>query len=185
MSADFGPVNYEGGERRLNVLITRARLAMEVFSNFTADDMKTESDSPFEEAVSDAIRRLGHDIEPQVGSAGFYIDIAVRDSQKPGRYILAVECDGASYHSSATARDRDRLRQSVLEGLGWRFHRIWSTDWFRDPHRESTRLKDSIVKALHAAEENPAPKPTPPIIIRDEPTETTYRPPPPLCVDQG
>ena len=164
VSTSFGPVNREGGERRLNVLITRARLAMEVFSNFTADDIKTESnspfgvralksflhyaqtgeldhrhetgkeaDSPFEEAVSDAIRHLGYDIEPQVGSAGFYIDIAVRDPEKPGRYILAVECDGASYHSSATARDRDRLRQSVLEGLGWRFHRIWSTDWFRDP----------------------------------------------------
>lgn len=210
MSASFGPVNREGGERRLNVLITRARLAMEVFSNFTADDMKTEGhspfgvralksflhyaqtgelehhrdetgkepDSPFEEAVSDAIRRLGYDIEPQVGSAGFYIDIAVRDPQKPGRYILAVECDGASYHSSATARDRDRLRQSVLEGLGWRFHRIWSTDWFRDPHRESTRLKDSIAQALHAAEESPPSKPTPPVIIRDEPTENNLQAPP-------
>ena len=210
MSASFGPVNREGGERRLNVLITRARLAMEVFSNFTADDMKTEGhspfgvralksflhyaqtgalehhrdetgkgpDSPFEEAVSDAIRRLGYDVEPQVGSAGFYIDIAVRDPQKPGRYILAVECDGASYHSSATARDRDRLRQRVLEGLGWRFHRIWSTDWFRDPHRESARLADSIAQALHAAEESLPPKPTPPVIIRDEPTENNLQAPP-------
>ena len=181
VSRGFGPVNREGGERRLNVLITRARLAMEVFSNFTADDIKTESnspfgvralksflhyaqtgeldhrhetgkeaDSPFEEAVSDAICQLGYDIEPQVGSAGFYIDIAVRDPEKPGRYILAVECDGASYHSSATARDRDRLRQSVLEGLGWRFHRIWSTDWFRDPPRESVRLKNSIEQALRS-----------------------------------
>ena len=208
MSTSFGPVNREGGERRLNVLITRARLAMEVFSNFTADDIKTESnspfgvralksflhyaqtgelehrretgreaDSPFEEAVSDAIRQLGYDIEPQVGSAGFYIDIAVRDPQKPGRYILAVECDGASYHSSATARDRDRLRQSVLEGLGWRFHRIWSTDWFRDPHRESVRLEDSIDQALrfYEAEETHAEQPRAPAppkcIKRDEPTE--------------
>lgn len=211
MSASFGPVNREGGERRLNVLITRARLAMEVFSNFTADDMKTEGhspfgvralksflhyaqtgelehrpdetgkapDSPFEEAVSDAIRQLGYDIEPQVGSAGFYIDIAVRDPQRPGRYILAVECDGASYHSSATARDRDRLRQSVLEGLGWRFHRIWSTDWFRDPHRESARLADSIAQALHTAEEPSAPptSASPPRIERDEPTENNLQAP--------
>lgn len=212
MSTSFGPVNREGGERRLNVLITRARLAMEVFSNFTADDIKTESnspfgvralksflhyaqtgelehrhetgkeaDSPFEEAVRDAILRLGYDIEPQVGSAGFYIDIAVRDPQKPGRYILAVECDGASYHSSATARDRDRLRQSVLEGLGWRFHRIWSTDWFRDPHRESVRLKDSIDQVLrfYEAEETHAEQPRaaaqPKRIERDEPTENNLR----------
>ena len=212
VSTSFGPVNREGGERRLNVLITRARLAMEVFSNFTADDIKTESnspfgvralksflhyaqtgelahrhetgkeaDSPFEEAVSAAIRRLGYDVEPQVGSAGFYIDIAVRDPQKPGRYILAVECDGASYHSSATARDRDRLRQSVLEGLGWRFHRIWSTDWFRDPHRESVRLEDSIDRALrfYEAEETHAEQPRaaaqPKRIERDEPTENNLQ----------
>ena len=140
-----------------------------------------EADSPFEEAVSDAIRRLGYDIEPQVGSAGFYIDIAVRDPEKPGRYILAVECDGASYHSSATARDRDRLRQSVLEGLGWRFHRIWSTDWFRDPHGESVRLKDSIDRALrfYGTEETHAEQPRaaaqPKRIERDEPTEKTLR----------
>ncbi|MYB71460.1 MAG: DUF3320 domain-containing protein [Gemmatimonadetes bacterium] len=212
VSTGFGPVNREGGERRLNVLITRARLAMEVFSNFTADDIKTESnspfgvralksflhyaqtgeldhrhetgkeaDSPFEEAVSDAIRHLGYDIEPQVGSAGFYIDIAVRDPEKPGRYILAVECDGASYHSSATARDRDRLRQSVLEGLGWRFHRIWSTDWFRDPHKESVRLKDSIDQALrfYEAEETHTEQPRvaeqPKRIERDEPTENNLQ----------
>ena len=177
--SSFGPINREGGERRLNVLITRARLGMEVFCNFTADDLKTstdspfgvralksflrfaesgelenrresgkETDSPFEDEVINAIQSLGYDIEPQVGSAGFFIDIAVRDPEKPGRYILAVECDGASYHSSASARDRDRLRQSVLEGLGWRFHRIWSTDWFRNPHKETERLKEAVESAI-------------------------------------
>ncbi|WP_420554281.1 DUF3320 domain-containing protein [Neptuniibacter marinus] len=175
----FGPINREGGQRRLNVLITRARLGMEVFSNFCADDLKTdestpfgvkslknflkyaetgnlerltetgkETDSPFEDEVISAIRQLGYDVEPQVGSAGFFIDIAVRDPKKPGRYVLAVECDGATYHSSASARDRDRLRQDVLEGLGWRFHRIWSTDWFRNPHKEMQRVKESIQKAI-------------------------------------
>jgi very-short-patch-repair endonuclease len=178
-TGNFGPLNRDGGERRLNVLITRARLGMEVFCNFRADDLKTtdassfgvralksflkfaesgelenrretgkDTDSPFEDEVISAIRSLGYDLEPQVGSAGFFIDIAVRDPEKPGRYILAVECDGASYHSSASARDRDRLRQSVLEGLGWRFHRIWSTDWFRNPHKETERLKDSIEAAI-------------------------------------
>ena len=175
VTTSFGPINREGGERRLNVLISRARLAMEVFSNFLADDLVTkentpfgvkalkaflkyaetgkieqpietgkEADSPFEEEVHDAIRGLGYEVEPQVGSSGFFIDLCVRDPAKPGRYILAVECDGASYHSSASARDRDRLRQGVLEGLGWRFHRIWSTDWFRNAPSEIERLKEAI-----------------------------------------
>jgi very-short-patch-repair endonuclease/DNA polymerase III delta prime subunit len=175
VSSSFGPINREGGERRLNVLISRARLAMEVFSNILADDIKTkeaspfgvkalkaflkyaesgeieqrietgkEADSPFEEEVHDAIKGLGYDVEPQVGSSGFFIDLCVRDPDKLGRYILAVECDGATYHSSASARDRDRLRQGVLEGLGWRFHRIWSTDWFRNPASEVVRLKEVI-----------------------------------------
>ncbi|WP_225489677.1 DUF3320 domain-containing protein [Vibrio vulnificus] len=104
-------------------------------------------DSPFEEEVISVIRGLGYSVEPQVGCAGFYIDIAVRDTNKPGRYMLAVECDGATYHSSKSARDRDRIRQGVLEGLGWRFHRIWSTDWFRNRHRETERLHDALREA--------------------------------------
>lgn len=174
----FGPLNNDGGERRLNVLISRARMCMEVFSNFKAEDMLTTDaspfgvralknflqysvtkelvkneetgkapDSPFEEEVLSVIRGLGYSVEPQVGCAGFYIDIAVRDINKPGRYMLAVECDGATYHSSKSARDRDRIRQSVLEGLGWRFHRIWSTDWFRNRYRETERLSDALKEA--------------------------------------
>lgn len=184
VTKSFGPLNRDGGERRLNVLITRARLAMTVFCNFTAEDMDTqndspfgvralknflhfaqtgelnnrhetgkETDSPFEDEVISAIKSLGYEVEPQVGSAGFYIDIGVKDPKKPGRYILAVECDGASYHSSANARDRDRLRQAVLEGLGWRFHRIWSTDWFRNAHKETERLKDAIQQSIRFYEE--------------------------------
>jgi very-short-patch-repair endonuclease len=175
----FGPINREGGERRLNVLITRARLGMEVFCNFTADDIETksttpfgvkalksflkyaetgeienrhetgkETDSPFEDEVIKAITDLGYNVEPQVGSAGFFIDIAVIDPIKSGKYILAVECDGASYHSSATARDRDRLRQNVLENMGWKFHRIWSTDWFRTPKKQIEKLKVAIENAV-------------------------------------
>jgi len=179
MSKSFGPLNREGGQRRLNVLISRARMAMKVFSNFTAKDLQTdetspfgvrslknflhyaetrelvtrhetgkEPDSPFEEEVISAIQGLGYQVQPQVGCSGFFLDIAVIDPNKPGRYILAVECDGATYHSSATARDRDRIRQNVLEGLGWRFHRIWSTDWFRNAHKETDRLHESIKKAI-------------------------------------
>ena len=183
LSQSFGPINREGGERRLNVLITRARLGMEVFANFTGEDIQTTAntpfgvralknflifaesgklkrhhetgrdlDSPFEEQVLGAMRALGYQVEPQVGSAGFFIDLAVRDPGKPGRYALAVECDGASYHSSASARDRDRLRQDVLEGLGWRFHRIWSTDWFRNQQAEIQRLKVAIEVAIQELE---------------------------------
>ncbi|QUM76078.1 DUF3320 domain-containing protein [Moritella sp. 24] len=179
LGLNFGPLNRDGGERRLNVLISRARMAMEVFANFTATDMGTSDaspfgvralkhflqyaetgvlvkqeetgkapDSPFEEEVIYAIQQLGYKVEPQVGCAGFYIDIAVRDPNNPGRYMLAVECDGATYHSSRTARDRDRIRQNVLEGLGWRFHRIWSTDWFRNAHKETQRLDDSIKASI-------------------------------------
>lgn len=179
VSQSFGPLNTSGGERRLNVLISRARMAMEVFCNFTADDLTTkadspfglksfkaflkyaetgeleqsqetgkEADSPFEEEVHKAIEELGYQVEPQVGSYGFHIDLAVRDPDKPGRYMLAVECDGATYHSSASARDRDRIRQAVLEGLGWRFHRIWSTDWFRNAAGEIERLKQSIEQSI-------------------------------------
>lgn len=175
---NFGPLNKEGGERRLNVLITRARMAMRVFCNFTADELAVSPestkgvsalknflkyaqtgqleiaretgkavDSPFELEVIEALRNHNYVLEPQVGTAGYFIDIAVKHPDYPGRYLLAIECDGASYHSSRSARDRDRLRQSVLEGLGWRFHRIWSTDWFNNRQREI----DRAIKAIEAA----------------------------------
>ena len=174
----FGPLNQEGGERRLNVLITRARSACEVFTNLTADDIDLsrsgargvrvfkkflqyakegtldvafatgrEPDSPFEESVLSALQEAGYQAEPQVGSAGFFIDLAVVDPERHGRYLLGIECDGATYHSARSARDRDRLRQEVLERLGWRIHRIWSTDWFRAPERELRRLVGAIEEA--------------------------------------
>lgn len=174
----FGPINQDGGERRLNVLITRARRSCEVFTNMTSDDIdlrrtsargvqafKTflhyaergeldlpeptgrEPDSPFEEAVLRALIDAGYRVETQVGSAGFFIDLAVVDPEKPGRYLLGIECDGATYHSARSARDRDRLRQEVLENLGWRIHRIWSTDWFRYPGKELGRVVEAIEEA--------------------------------------
>lgn len=108
-------------------------------------------DSPFEAEVLQALRDLDYNVEPQVGTAGYFIDMAVRDPERPGRYILAIECDGAAYHSSRSARDRDRLRQGVLEGLGWTFHRIWSTDWFRNRQQEIKR----VVAAIDAAKGEP------------------------------
>ena len=175
LAMNFGPLNRPGGERRLNVLITRARKRCEVFTSLTADDIdtaKTQSggvaalkaflhyaqtgrietsaatdrgpDSDFEVQVKRELEQLGHTVHTQVGCAGFFIDLAVVDSNTPGRYILGIECDGASYHSARSARDRDRLRQAVLEGLGWRMHRIWSTDWFHNPDAELHRLVQAI-----------------------------------------
>ena len=182
---NFGPLNRDGGERRLNVLITRAKRRCEVYCNFVAADLDLRRskargvaalktfleyaetglidiaeitgkgpDSPFEEAVAQRLRSRGHDIENQVGSSGFFIDLAVRDPSRPGRYILAIECDGAAYHSSRSARDRDRLRQQVLEGLGWKIHRIWSTDWFRNPDKEL----DHVEAAIQMAQASEAPE---------------------------
>ena len=178
LSMGFGPVNRNGGERRLNVLFSRARRRCEVFTTLSADDIDVGQnptgglralksflhyaergqldipavtgrgpDSPFEEEVGRTLRRLGYAVETQVGSAGFFIDIAVLDDAMPGRYLIGIECDGAAYHTARSARDRDRLRQAVLEDLGWQLHRIWSTAWFRERDREIDRL----VAAIEAA----------------------------------
>jgi very-short-patch-repair endonuclease len=110
---------------------------------FTGGDF----DSPFEEAVARVIREAGYHVHAQVGVSSFRVDLGIIDQVKPGQYILGVECDGATYHSARSARDRDRIRQEVLEGLGWRLHRIWSTDWFRNPKRETDKLLAAISKA--------------------------------------
>ena len=111
-----------------------------------------EADSPFEEDVAEVIRSMGYLADPQVGEAGFRIDIGVRHPERPGQFLLAVECDGATYHSALWARERDRLRQDVLEGLGWTFHRIWSTDWFHNRPREMARLGEALQMARTKAE---------------------------------
>ncbi|MCG8314047.1 MAG: AAA domain-containing protein, partial [Pseudomonadales bacterium] len=103
-----------------------------------------EPDSDFEIAVIKALNKEGFECVPQVGVAGFYIDIAVKDPGMPGRYLMGVECDGASYHSTKSTRDRDRVRQSVLEGLGWNIKRIWSTDWFKNPKAELKPIIDEL-----------------------------------------
>jgi very-short-patch-repair endonuclease len=174
----FGPLLRDGGERRLNVLITRARLRCEVFSNLTSEDIRNdpprqglaslqrylkfaqtgdmdlaaptgrEEESPFEEEVIAVLRGRGLDVVPQVGSEGFRIDMAVRDPKAPGRFVLGIECDGATYHSARTARDRDKLRQRVLESRGWRLHRIWSHDWWQDRDGETERLICAVKEAL-------------------------------------
>ncbi len=183
LSMSFGPVNRAGGERRLNVLFSRARRRCEVFTTLRADDIDAggssaggvyalksflryaESgfidvpvstgrppDSPFEEEVLRALQLLGCTVHTQVGTAGFYLDLAVVDPSTPGHYLLGIECDGAAYHSARSTRDRDRLRQAVLESLGWKIHRIWSTAWFRDSAAQVDALGKAIEDAKKAAE---------------------------------
>jgi hypothetical protein len=108
------------------------------------------TDSPFEDSVIDAIRSWGYLVEPQVGAAGYRIDIGVRHPAAPGVFVLGVECDGVMYHSSPAARDRDRLRDQVLRGLGWNLHRIWGTAWYRNRRQEEERLLAVITAATAA-----------------------------------
>lgn len=179
---NFGPLNRSGGERRLNVAITRARLKLRVFSTLTHDqiDLSRTSavgsrhlkaflryvsersssaqqrpllrsgdfESDFEREVHEALTAKGHVVDCQVGCGSYRLDLAVVHPEQPGVYLLGIECDGASYHSAPTARDRDRLRQEVLEGLGWRLHRVWSTDWWFHRAREVERLEGAIRRAL-------------------------------------
>jgi very-short-patch-repair endonuclease len=175
----FGPLNMEGGERRLNVAVTRAKHRLTLVSSFSARDMDPERSSaegvkllrdylqyvesggtnlgdcildkpalnPFEIDVRDTLMRHGLKLTAQYGTSGYWIDFAVQHPTQPGCYVLAIECDGATYHSSPSARDRDRLRQEQLERQGWRFHRIWSSEWFHD--KESCAAK--ALTAYHDA----------------------------------
>ncbi len=125
------------------------------------------ADSPFEEAVQDVLVRHGFQVDNQVGVAGFFIDLAIVDPDTPGRYLIGLECDGATYHSAPSARDRDRLRQEILEAHGWCIHRIWSTDWFQRLQTETARLLNAIAaakenRALHVEAVSKLPQHLPP-----------------------
>ncbi|MEK7993752.1 MAG: DUF4011 domain-containing protein [Planctomycetota bacterium] len=113
-------------------------------------------ESDFEVSVGQLLQAKGYEVVSQVGVAGFFIDIAVKNARRPGAYLLGIECDGASYHSGRSARDRDRLRQMILENLGWKIHRIWSTDWYKSRQREVDRLLSRIQQLLRDEEREEA-----------------------------
>ena len=181
----FGPLIPEGGRRRLNVAVTRARQRLTIVSSFSHLDMDLKRVRPgsgvellrnyleyaasggkrlgdatlsavapndFEQDIQDALEARGLRLIPQLGASQYRIDIVAEHPRKPGRYVLAIECDGATYHSSNTARDRDRLRQHQLEALGWRFHRIWSTDWFMHKNEEVERAMKAFGEAVEWAD---------------------------------
>ncbi len=122
-----------------------------------------EPESPFEVSVLQVLRTWGYDVRPQVGVAGYRIDLGLRHPLVPGAYALGIECDGAMYHSSRAARDRDRLREEVLTGLGWTLHRVWGTDWYRDRTAGEGRLRQAVERAV-AAEPRRAPAEPPRVI---------------------
>jgi very-short-patch-repair endonuclease len=171
----FGPINGKQGHRRLNVLFTRARIRVVLYTSMNSDDIKPiqtssegvhvlhrylkyaeekgkaaiesvgdQPDSDFEVEVADRLRRRGFDVEMQVGVSGFKIDLGVRHPDYSGKFIVGIECDGAAYHSSKSARDRDRLREEILRELGWEILRVWSTDWFDNPNFQTERLARQI-----------------------------------------
>lgn len=182
VTMNFGPLNRTGGERRLNVAMTRARSEMIVFSTLSPDridlsrtqaravaDLKHfleyaergpsalgaavygsigDFDSPFESAVARALRDKGWNVHPQVGVSAYRIDLGIVHPDEPGIYLAGIECDGAMYHSSAFARERDKIRQSVLEGLGWTLLRVWSTDWWTHRTKALDTLHESLIAHL-------------------------------------
>lgn len=181
VSMNFGPLTRAGGERRLNVAITRARQEMVVFSTIRADqinlsrtkangvrDLKhfldfaergpvalaaaasisahAPAESEFERLVADRLRMEGFEVHHQIGCSGYRIDLAIVDPMAPGKYLVGIECDGATYHRAQTARDRDKLRQAVLEDLGWKLHRIWSMDWWYDSDKQIRHILKTLQK---------------------------------------
>ena len=174
----FGPINQSGGERRLNVAITRAKLRLTVVHSMKPTDITSSSqgarllrrflefvanpstaidgeavvdagadyESPFEEMVGRALTERGHRVARQIGVAGYRVDLGIMTEDGSG-VDLGIECDGQTYHSSPAARDRDWLRQQVLEGLGWTIHRVWSTSWVRNPQTEIQDIERALEEA--------------------------------------
>lgn len=188
LTMNFGPLNREGGQRRLNVAITRAREKVFLVSSIKAQDFDLtqlsvpgvlqlhkylqyaeqgskalefisssggEYESPLEAKVAEEIKNLGYGVRAQVGCSGYRIDLGVIDPARPGQFILGVECDGATYHSAYTARDRDRIRQEVLERLGWRIHRVWAPDFVTRHDLEVQRLKQAIENTRNSLPQSP------------------------------
>lgn len=201
---NFGPINRPDGWRRLNVLFTRARKRLDLFTSMLPTDVQVDekvslgrrslreyldyaktgllqnsrgsvterdADSDFELAVAGALRQEGYEVELQVGVAGYFIDLGVRHNERKSEFIAGIECDGVTYHSSLSARDRDRIRQEVLESLGWRGRiiRVWSTDWFSDPRGQTLRLLEFLKVREQFDIDNPSP-------VVDEDFEEEFEP---------
>lgn len=177
VSLNFGPVSASGGERRLNVLMTRAKRRCELFSSMRAEDidvnrvsgrgpkvfreylrfaqsgaqMESVSSSEAGDRLVQILQQLladkGYDVKAHVGIAGVFVDLAVVDPEDPDRYLLGIDIDGESYRSSRSARDRDRTRHAVLGSQGWNMHQIWTLEWFRRPVEQLNELVAAVERA--------------------------------------
>jgi len=179
MTMNFGPLNKPGGERRLNVAVTRAREKVVIVTSIRSTDIDPAAkaqgvqtlrnyieyaekgpvilnmpyqkagvyESHLDEDIASEIQKLGYDVVPQVGCSGYKINIGVIDPVNPGCYLMGIECDGITYRSSSSARDRDRLREQVLKGLGWRIHRVWSPSWVARRDSEVKQLTEVLEQA--------------------------------------
>jgi len=188
----FGALNRSGGERRLNVAVTRARQELVVYASFKADHLNVEKtkslgvrhlknfldyadrgaialsaeqigsmggfDSPFEEAVSASLSDKGWQVVTQIGVSGFRVDLGVVNPDKPGAYLAGIECDGATYHRSATARDRDKIREQILRHLGWEIIRVWSPDWWYDCEGATERVHQLLCELLEKSRNREQPR---------------------------
>jgi len=189
MRYQWGPLLRDGGERRLNVAATRAKHRLTLVSSFASHDVDPDRVTkagarlladyleyagsggtamgatgaaelnPFEADVRDRLAACGITVVPQYGVGGYRVDFAAAHPEDAGRMVLAIEADGASYRESGSVRDRDRLRGEHLQRLGWRFHRLWSTNWFQDPQAEMAKVRDAYERAVSAADPPPADPP--------------------------
>ena len=171
MALRFGPLGQKGGERRLNVAITRAKHNVKLVSSIMPSDIdlsRTESEGVsmlrsyidfalkgsatlhvthsayendvFVDTVAEFILSNGYKIKKNLGSSSCKIDIAIVHPEKEDCYVAGIECDGFSYATAKTARDRDHLRKSVLEAMGWSMYRVWSPEWMARPEIERQKL---------------------------------------------
>lgn len=181
LTLNFGPLNMEGGWRRLNVLVTRAKCQIILLTSLRSAELHrinpqnrgaialknfieyaerggslppdpariTEGETnDFEDAIRETLVERGFIVDAQVGAGSFRIDLAIRDPRDPSKYLIGVECDGATYHSSRVARDRDLLRQEILENMGWKLYRVWSTEWFQNRDSAIKLMLNSIERVL-------------------------------------
>lgn len=186
MTLNFGPIGKEGGWRRLNVVVTRAKwktvLVTSIKStelkginpenkgamslknyiqyaesgfmnqNIEAPNITLEETNDFEDSVRKELELVGFKVDAQVGVGSFRIDLAVRNPKENGNYAIGIECDGATYHSSLSARDRDILRQEILQDMGWKIYRVWSTEWFRNREASVKLLIENVSRTINNKE---------------------------------
>ncbi len=189
MRYQWGPLLRDGGERRLNVAATRAKHRLTLVSSFSGHDVDPDRVTKagarmladyldyassggsaqeasgagqldaFEADVRDRLAAAGITVVPQYGVGGYRVDFAATHPQDPSRMVLAIEADGASYRESGSVRDRDRLRGEHLQRLGWRYHRLWSTNWFRQPDAEVAKVQEAYRRAIAGADSAHEPPP--------------------------